>query len=210
MNDDDRAKFERGAELLAQMQAGKAFDDYWVPIGEGLLAVRRTVMTALSLKQAKGRYYIDAFSRACASTSYAAMPKVERSNLLYCMEHLPTILEMRADWTATERANINNPTSMAKRLREFINRAPTERPRNASPMALLREKNDQLARANLDLQEQVAALQASDGSLFDLHLDSPENIAKAIVGALQTRRDGKAKAIAQKVLAMLQPTGQAG
>jgi hypothetical protein len=47
MTDDDRAKFERGAELLKYMQAGKAFDDYWVPIGEGLLAVRRTVVNML-------------------------------------------------------------------------------------------------------------------------------------------------------------------
>ena len=54
MTSDDRAKFERGCELLLYMQAGKAFDDYWVPVGDGLLAVRRTVMVALRLSKARG------------------------------------------------------------------------------------------------------------------------------------------------------------
>ena len=57
MTADDRAKFERGADLLKHVQAGKLFDDYWVPIGDGLLAVRRTVMAALHLKKARGGYY---------------------------------------------------------------------------------------------------------------------------------------------------------
>ena len=161
MTSDDRAKFERGCELLLYMQAGKAFDDYWVPIGDGLLAVRRTVMTALSLSKARGGYYNEAFGKLCAKTPYAEMHKVERSNLLYCMEHLPDILEMRVGWTPTERAKINHPTSMAQRLREFLNRAPTEAPRrNVSPMALLKDKNDQLQRANLDLSERLASAEA--------------------------------------------------
>ena len=119
MTDDDRAKFERGADLLKHVQAGKLFDDYWVPIGDGLLAVRRTVMAALHLKKARGGYYNDAFGRVCAQTPYANMPKVERSNLLYAMEHLADIVEMRAGWTPSERASVNHPTSMAKRLREL-------------------------------------------------------------------------------------------
>ena len=185
MTPDDRAKFERGADLLKYMQAGKAFDEYWVPIGEGLLAVRRTVMAALRLKTARGGYYNDAFGKMCVKTPYAEMHKVERSNLLYCMEHLPDILEMRVGWTPSERAKINHPTSMAQRLREFLNRAPTEAPRrNVSPMALLRDKKEQLERANLDLAEQVAALEAREGagSLFDLALTSADEIAAVIVG----------------------------
>ena len=53
MTEEDRAKFERGAEKLKYMQRGQAFDDFWVPIGEGLLAVRRTVMHALRLTKAR-------------------------------------------------------------------------------------------------------------------------------------------------------------
>jgi hypothetical protein len=127
MTSDDRAKFERGCKLLEHMQAGKAFDDYWVPIGDGLLAVRRTVMTMLRLTKARGGHYNDAFGKLCAKTPYSDMHKVERSNLLYCMEHLPDILEMRVGWTPTERAKINHPTSMAQRLREFLNRARRRR-----------------------------------------------------------------------------------
>jgi hypothetical protein len=187
MTSDDRAKFERGCELLLYMQAGKAFDDYWVPIGEGLLAVRRTVMTALRLSKARGGYYNEAFGKLCTKTPYADMHKVERSNLLYCMEHLSDILEMRVGWTPTERAKINHPTSMAQRLREFLNRAPTEAPRrNASPMALLKDKNEQLQRANLDLSERLASAEARDagGSLFDLAHDNVDDIARVIVSTV--------------------------
>jgi hypothetical protein len=137
MTDDDRAKFERGAEMLKRAHAGEMFDTYWVPIGDGLLAIRRTVMNALHLKKAsRSGYYNAAFGKLCAKTPYAEMHKVERSNLLYCMEHLSDITEMRAGWTPSERAKINHPISMAKRLKEFLNRAPTDPSprRNVSPM----------------------------------------------------------------------------
>jgi hypothetical protein len=185
MTADDRALFERGAQLLAHLQAGKGFDDHWVPIGNGLLAVRRTVMAVLRLKTARGGYYNDAFGKLCAKTPYADMHKVERSNLLYCMEHLPDIIEMRAGWTPSDRAKINHPTSMAQRLREFLNRAPTEAPRrNVSPMALLKDKNEQLRRANLDLEERLAAVEHSDGSLFDLKKDNGRDIGRIIAESI--------------------------
>lgn len=196
MTADDRVKFERGCELLKYMQAGKAFDEYWVPIGDGLLAVRRTVMAVLHLKNARGGYYNDAFGKMCAKTPYAEMHKVERSNLLYCMEHLADIVEMRAGWTPSERAKVNHPTSMAQRLREFLHRAPVDPPakRNVSPMALLKDKNEQLMRSNLDQAERIAALEAreGDGSLFDLARDDPADIARAIVGNVSQH---KARAI---------------
>src|SRR6516162_10294186 len=121
-----------------------------------------------------------------AKTPYAEMHKVERSNLLYCMENLPD-LEMRVGWTPTERAKINHPTSMAQKLREFLNRAPTEAPRrNVSPMALLKDKNDQLQRANLDLSERLASAEAREagGSLFDLARDNVDDIARVIVSTV--------------------------
>ncbi len=127
------------------------------------------------------------FAKLCAKTPYAEMHRVEGSNLLYCMEHLADIMEMRAGWTPSERAKINHPTSMAQRLRAFLNRAPTEAPRrNVSPLALPRDKKEQLERANLDLAEQVAALQARDGqgSLFDLHRSNADEIAATIVFGL--------------------------
>jgi hypothetical protein len=187
MTDDDRAKFERGAAMLKQLQSGRGFDEHWVPIGEGLLAVRRTVMNVLRLKTARGGHYNDMFGKLCAKTPYAEMHKVERSNLLYCMEHLADIIEMRVGWTPSERAKVNHPDSMAKRLREFLNRAPVEAPRrNVSPMALLKDKNERLERANLDQAERIAALetQAGSGSLFDLQRDTPDDIARVIADAV--------------------------
>jgi hypothetical protein len=211
MTDDDRAKFQRGADLLKEVQSGKLFDDYWVPIGEGLVAVRRTVMTALRLKKASGGYYNHAFGRLCHETAYADLQKVERANLLYCMEHSVDITEMRVGWTLSERASINHPTTMAKRLRDFLKRPigeePTEPRRNTSPMRLLKHKNEELTRANLDLAERLAATEQRDGSLFDLSLDTPEDIAQVIIGNVSLN---KAKTIHQalgRALAADRPAG---
>jgi hypothetical protein len=198
MTPEDRVKFERGAELLGRLQEGRGFDDFWVPIGEGVLAVRRTVMEALRLRKVRGSgsgYYRDAFNRMVDKTPYARLKKTEVSNLLFCMEHLADIVEMRAGWTPTERTKVIHPDSMAKRLRDFLNRAPGEVPRrNASPMALLKDRNEQLTRTNLDLAERVAALEASEdgGSLFDLARDRAEDIAKVIVASVSYN---KARAI---------------
>ena len=165
-------------------------------------AVRHTVMAVLHLKKARGGYYNDAFGKMCAKTPYAEMHKVERSNLLYCMEHLADIVEMRAGWTPSDRAKVNHPTSMAQRLREFLHRAPVDPPvkRNVSPMALLKDKNEQLMRSNLDQAERIAALEAreGDGSLFDLKRDSADDIVTAIVSNVSPY---KAEAIGKGLLA---------
>jgi len=210
LTDDDRAKFDRGCEMLSHLQAGNGFDQHWVPVGDGLLAMRRTVMTALRVTKTTSGFYKAAFSRAVANTPYAEMKDGECSDLLYCMEHLADITEMRAVWTAADRAKINHPNSMRKRLREFLNRPrnETEAPRrNSSWAAVLKDKVDQLTGINRDQAERIASLEANagDGSLFDLHRDSAEEIATAIVGELETRRGGKpkAKAIAEAVLAKL-------
>jgi hypothetical protein len=209
MTDDDQTKFQRGAELLKHVQAGKLFDDYWVPIGEGLSAVRRTVVTALRLKKASGGYYKWAFSRVCVETPYADIHSVDRANLLFCMEHLADITEMRVGWTPSERASINHPTSMTKRLREFLRRPigdqigeeATPR-RNASKMALLKDKNAELTRAKLDLEERLAAAEQHGGSRFDLSQDSADIIASVLTDPTVISAH-KAKAIADGILARL-------
>jgi len=210
MTDEDRALFERGASMLKRLQAGEGFDEHWVPVGQGLLAVRRTVMAALHLKKARGGYYNDAFGKMVARTPYADMHKVERSNLLYCMEHLPDILEMRAGWTPTERAKINHPTSMAQRLREFLNRAPTEAPRrNYSRTADLKDKLDRAERAKLDLEERVASMErsADSGSLFDLKRDSAEDIAGVIVGTVPSKAQKIHEALGRALTRQKRPAG---
>ena len=55
MNEDDRVKFERGCAMLKRLHDGNGFDDHWVPVGEGLLAVRRTVLAVLRLTQGPRR-----------------------------------------------------------------------------------------------------------------------------------------------------------
>ena len=58
------------------------------------------------------------------------------------------------------------------------------------PMALLKDRNEQLTRINLDQAERIAALEAREenGSLFDLARDRAEDIAKTIVATVGVRR----------------------
>ncbi len=186
MTEEDRAKFERGKELLGQVQAGKLFDDFWVPIGAGLIAVRRTVVNALHLKKAQGGHYKTAFSKLCKDTPYGEMHEVERSNLLFCMEHLDDLMEMRSKWEPKDRWRINHPNSIAKYLRAHIKLKQTggeAKPRkNSNPIALVREENEKLTKANVSLVALVETLkQRDDFNPFDLKNDKPKDIAVAIV-----------------------------
>ena len=182
MTDDDRVKFERGADLLKHVQAGKLFDDYWVPIGDGLLAVRRTVMAALHLKKAPRRLLQRRVRQSlCAKRR---MPTCTRSSAPICSTAWSTSPTLWKCVRAGRRANepsVNHPTSMAKRLQEFLNRAPGEAPRrNVSPMALLKDKNEQLTRTNLDLAERLTAAEHRDGSLFDVKKDNGRDIGRVL------------------------------
>jgi hypothetical protein len=195
MTDDDRAKVARGADMLSHAHAGRQFDDFWVPIGEGLLVMRRTVMAVLRLKKPKGGYYNAAMGRLCANTSYAEMPKTDRSNLVLCMDHLADLVEMRAGWTATERAKINHPNSMAKHLRDFL-KGPVgdDKPRrNFSAMASLKEKNDKLIRDNAELEERLAAATSKTATdmrdIFDWN-DKAEDIVIAVAANADMKRHG--------------------
>ena len=118
---------------------------------------------------------------SCAKTPYADMHKVERSNLLYCMEHLADIVEMRAGWTPSERAKRQPPDQHGEAAAGVPQPRPGRGPRrNVSPMALLKDKNEQLTHANLDLAERLAAAEGRDGSLFDLKKDSGRAIGRSI------------------------------
>lgn len=55
---------------------------------------------------------------------------------------------------------------MAKHLREFLKPAADKPRRNASEMAVLKDKNQQLIRTNRDLAKEITLLKQS--SLFDL------------------------------------------
>jgi hypothetical protein len=88
---------------------------------------------------------------------------------------------------------------MAQRLRAFLNRPVGEAPRrNVSPMALLKDKLEVLKRQNLDLSEQLAAAQVRDGSLFDLKLDTADDIVKTIIANCSAN---KAETIGKGLLA---------
>ena len=192
MSAEDLEKFERGKTMLRDIHAGKIFDTHWVPVGEGLLAVRRTVMKHLQVDDPNDGNYKTAFGDMCAGTPYADMPKVERSNLLFCMERLPAIFEMRAEWQLKDRIRINHPSSMANKLKEWLRQKKGEEAKpkkNSSQLAVITEKYAKLKQDYAHIAEQLAAAEVSDGyANYNLMKDGPKEIAKTIVGNLAASR----------------------
>jgi hypothetical protein len=181
---EDKEVFDRGAELLKEVQAGKQFDAYWLPIGEGLLTVRKTVLRILHIEKPDGGNYNHAFGRAIAGTPYAEMGKDERNKLLFCMEHRDDLVEMRVAWTPEERSKVCHPTTMAKRLREFAAAGLDYKPKAKKPKTSpAKDKLAEKDRIIADLEERAAAAEVNVNPepLFNLAADPPSEITRKIL-----------------------------
>jgi hypothetical protein len=87
------------------------------------VALRLDIMKRLGLSgydyAGDGRYRA-AFGEAIAGTPYAAMSPVVRSNLLFCVENLPALREMLRSWSPELRSRIVYPTSVANKLKAYL------------------------------------------------------------------------------------------
>jgi hypothetical protein len=156
------------------------FDAYWLPIGEGLLAVRKTVLRVLNMEEAGGGEYNHSFGRAIAGTPYELMEKTGRSALLFCMDHRDDLVEMRAAWTPEERTNVCHPKTMAKRLREFHSAGLDYKPKPKKPKKEEVKKKEAVI---ADLEERLAAAEtnANPEPLFNLATSPPTEIARILL-----------------------------
>jgi hypothetical protein len=189
LSHDDRAKFEHGAEVLAHLQKGGAFDQ-WVVIGQGLIPVRDAILRLFRLSRPRGRLYAETFSKACRQTPYAHLDSDERSNLLYCVDNLATIEKMRAEWSPAERASVCHPDTMRKRLREYAGdpKASNKEPRK-SPMAVLKEQYVEATAKIARLQDVV-----DKGSTFSAK-DTYGDLAQFLADRITDSRLSRDKAL---------------
>jgi hypothetical protein len=204
LSDNDKLSIDLGAEALASLQAGSGFDQ-WLIVGRGLATIRKVALALSGATEAKGGMYNYSFARLCAGTSYVHMEKNERSSLLYCMDHLDAITQLRLSWSPSERAKINHPSSMRTRLRQVLNQSNAPHRSNASPTAILKDELEEAKRKNADLEERLAA---AETEAFDIAApseqfkpeDSAASIARRLIDQLgQDKAKSVAKAINEEV-----------
>jgi hypothetical protein len=69
----------------------------------------------------------------------------------------------------------------------------TEEKMKTSPMSILKRQVAEQNRKIADLEEQLAAAETRDGSLFDLRKDRPEDIGLTVASHIGPRRWGEIK-----------------
>jgi hypothetical protein len=108
-----------------------------------------------------------------------------------------------------ERSRLNSPISAKQRVLAVLQarEGGTEEKLKTSPVAVLKEKLVEQTRQIAHLEEQLAAAERRDGSLFDLRQDSAQDIG-AIIAA--TVSQNKAREIAKAISAALSKPKPAG
>ena len=141
-------------------------------------------VSALHLKKAHGGHYNERLRQAVRQDALrrdAARSSV--SNLLYCMEHLDDIMEMRAKCRSRrERIEVNHPNSDGRStssayLDRNKDRASAKQRKNSIAECALLEEEDEIAKltkANLSLVALVETLKRDEFVSFDLETTRAE------------------------------------
>jgi hypothetical protein len=191
MDERERARFTACKEQCRRLATKDGHWEDWLVIGDGLMALRAAIMRLLHITEPKGSAYNADFGKALRQdTDIAHIKPAVCSHLLFCLEHQTTTNQVRADMTPAERIRITHPTSMYKRVHAIV--VGKVKRNFPSVTQRLKIERDELTRQNADLAEKLAAAEHRDGSLFDLHRDTAEEIAKVIVAHVSPN---KARAI---------------
>jgi hypothetical protein len=138
-----------------------------------------------------------------------------RAHLFWCHDHAEAVSKWREALADNVRNNLNHPTAVKRRY-EKENGKDKDSPPRLSPFEKLKahliDVEDQLMAA----KKQIAELKSkSDGSLFDLHKDTADDIAEVTfrhVGLVRTRglRDALTKLLKRQEDALRQTPKPAG
>lgn len=105
----------------------------WQVMGAALILLRQQTLRELDINEPYGRPYNEAFKRRLASTKFATMETVTRSNLLYLMEpEIRVVLDrLLASWPPDLRARRTHPTTLAQHVRKELKPKPQPKPASA-------------------------------------------------------------------------------
>ena len=181
LNSHDRGIVE-AADRVWQRIAGESghYED-WNMVRDALMVGRQYAMRALHIQEPRGRGYNDLFGRWRAR-HFPKMAPGTCSSLLFLAspENRMVVDDLRRAMSDTERMQVWHPDSMAKRVRRFL--------KDHGDAARKRRIADGAAQGReCRLKRQVAS--QADGSLFDFHRDTIEDIATVMIGASRSRAE---------------------
>lgn len=125
-------------------------------------------------------------------------------------EGLTILREIRETMTPGERSRLNSPISAKQRVLAVLKarQGGTEETLKTSPVAVLKAKLVEQTRQIAHLEEQLAAAENRDGSLFDLKRDTADAIGQVIATTVtESKAKNIAKAITEKLRNKQQPAG---
>jgi hypothetical protein len=189
----DRAAVEAADRVWQRIAREYGHFEDWNAVGEALMVGRKYAMRAFHIQQPRGKGYNEFFGR-WRNRHFPEMP-VTCSNLLFLAEpeNRMIVAELRRAMSDTDRMQVTHPDTMAKRVRQHL--------KQLSSPAKPEKRISQLEKCEIQVAELKQRLaHVRDGSLFDFHNDTVENIAAVMVGTSPSR----AKQIAQAVLRRLQ------
>jgi hypothetical protein len=193
LNTHDRGIVETADRVWQRIAGADGHYEDWNMVRDALMVGRQYTMRALHIQNPKGKAYNDLFGR-WRNRHFPKMHPVTCSNLLFLADPEVRLIvdDLRRAMSDTERMQITHPDTMAKRVRRFIkdrDREAASKPR-LSPVERLKQENAELKR-RLGSQ--------AEGSLFDFHRDSVEDIATVLVGTNAGRAERIARAVLKKI-----------
>jgi hypothetical protein len=185
---DDRARWKR-------MGAGAHLDE-WLAYGPGLDIRRRLAMKLCHTNRPEGRCYTTMFGQLMQHDGMNWTDNTLKTSMTAVLwlysdpERMTELRNIRETMTPGERARLNSPISARQRVEKILRArvGGTEETMRTAPMTILKKQVAEQNRTIADLQEQLAAAEARDGSLFDLKRDSTDNIVKTFVANVTEHR----------------------
>ena len=170
----------------------------WVAVGRGLQECQRLALTATHSNNMSSFAARMAMADILKRERLDRINKGDRSILLKVMENLPAITGWQATLSTSERIKYNHPQAVWKRYQKATVVPPPDPQAENGGEAKATPHGYKAALG--DAESKISVLEQrlkTEGSLFNLNTDTPEEIARAIVGNVALSR---AERIAREVL----------
>lgn len=187
----EREVLEEDRKRWKRLGTGAHLDE-WLAFGPGISIRRRLAMRVAYTNRPEGKGYIKAYNELLGADGFDIKDRKLMSSLTAVQwlhedaERLNILREIRDTLTPGERSRLNSPISAKQRVLAVLKarEGGTEEKLKTSPVAVLKDKLVEQTRQIAHLEEQLAAAEQRDGSLFDLDKDSVEDIIKVMVGRI--------------------------
>ena len=191
----EREVLEEDRKRWKRMGAGAHLDE-WLAYGPGVAIRRRLAMRMANTNRPEGKAYIKYYNELLRDDGLDTRDGKLMSSLTAVQwlhddaERVTILREIRDTMTPGERSRLNSPISAKQRVLAVLKarEGGTEEKMKTSPVAVLKAKLVEQTRHIAHLEEQLAAAERRDGSLFDLKRDKPDDIARIIVGHVGEHR----------------------